>query len=59
MFGGLLQAGVETVLADQFQGGEACGHGDRVAGQGAGLVNRAEWGDVFHDIPPAAKRTHR
>ncbi len=49
------EACVEAGGADQFEGGEPGGDGEGVAGEGARLVHRAEWGDFFHDVATAAE----
>ena len=53
------QLGVEAWAADQLQGGQAGGHGQRVARQGAGLVDRAERGDAAHDFTLATEAADR
>jgi hypothetical protein len=50
---------IEAGGLDQFQRGETGGGGDRVARQRAGLINRAERGDLFHDLALAAEGAHR
>src|SRR5918997_3702722 len=46
------QAVVETRLAAPPKGCEAGGHRERVAGEGARLVDRPGGGDEIHDLPP-------
>ena len=43
-----------------MQGGQAAGRGDRVATQGAGLIHRAQRGQVLHDgaWPPKSRQRH-
>ena len=50
---------VETGLADQVQRRQACSHGHRVTGQGAGLVDRPQRCQMLHDGLLAAKGAHR
>jgi hypothetical protein len=38
---------------------DAGGHGERVAAEGAGLVDRTERREVVHDVRPAAERADR
>ena len=50
---------VETGAADQAQGGQAGGHRQRVARERAGLVDRAQRGNLLHDLALAAEGAHR
>src|SRR6185369_3014646 len=67
--GGLAEAGLKSAAegfelsvgvgaAEFLEGGDAGGEGDRVAAQGAGLVNRADGSDEIHDISPASESAH-
>ena len=53
------EIGVEVRCLDQRQRGQTGRDGQRVAGEGSGLVHRAEWGDFAHDLAFAAKSTER
>ena len=46
-------------FADDLQRGQTGGHGDRIAGQRAGLVNRAERRHHVHHQRGSADRAHR
>ena len=50
---------VEAVDARQFQGRQAGRERDRIAGQGAGLVDRAQRGDLLHDVAATAEGADR
>ncbi|SVB63848.1 uncharacterized protein METZ01_LOCUS216702, partial [marine metagenome] len=47
------------VGVEQFEGGTSGGHGQRVPGQGAGLVDATQRGEVVHDVPASAEGTDR
>ena len=47
------EVGVEVWFGEEVEGGEACGHGDGIAGEGSGLVDVAEGVEVFHDVGAA------
>ncbi len=53
------QGGVNARLGHFGQTGVARRHGDRVAGQGPRLVNRAGRRQRFHDFTASAERAHR
>lgn len=57
--GVVAQLGVEARAADQLEGGQAGGHGQRVTRQCASLVDRAERGDALHDRALAAEAADR
>ena len=48
-----------VVRCDHPEGGDACGHGDRVARERSCLVNGPVWGELGHDLHSAAKRRDR
>ncbi len=50
---------VETWFADLVEQGYARRHGQRIPGQGPGLIDRPEWRDVFHDRATPAEGPHR
>src|SRR5690606_33593560 len=50
---------VESGAADQPERGQAGGHRQRITGQGAGLVDRAQRRNLFHDLALATEGTHR
>ena len=50
---------MEARLADEFEGGEAGDHGDRISGQRSCLVDRAQRRELLHDIAPAAECADR
>src|SRR5690606_14625755 len=50
---------MEAGAADEFQGGQTGGHGQRVARQGADLVDRTQRRDVLHDLPRSYASAHR
>lgn len=56
--GEAIGVGVDGVVAGfvgQGEGGQACGHGHGVSGEGAGLVDGAVGGEVAHDVGAAAE----
>ena len=57
--GAAFQPVVETRLLHQVKGRQSGGHGDRVAGQCAGLIHRAGGCDFLHDVFPATESTDR
>src|ERR1051326_1186213 len=42
-----------------LQGSNACGHGQRIATEGARLINRPEWRQIIHDLCPPPESSHR
>ena len=56
---GLLDPCDETGLRHELERSKTRRDGDRVSRQGPGLIDRTERGDFFHDLAPAAERTHR
>ena len=50
---------IETLFPQDFEGRDPGGHGQRVAGEGACLVDAARRGEEFHDFPLAAKGPDR
>ncbi len=57
--GQLAQLRVDTRLVDLVQAGVASGHGDRVTGQGTGLVDRAGRCQRFHHLTASAEGAYR
>ena len=54
-----VEARVRIRFLQQFQGGDAGGHRQRVAAERSGLVHRAERGQKVHDLRPAAESADR
>jgi hypothetical protein len=57
--GGGLDSILEVLLLHELQGRQPRSHRHRIAGQRAGLVDRAQRRDLLHDVAPAADRAHR
>ena len=55
----VIQCFEETRGGNQFQCFQSRGHGYRIAGEGAGLIDGAIRRDLVHDVRTAAKSAHR
>lgn len=53
-----IEAHVRVSLLQQFQRGDARGHGEGIAAERAGLVHRAERRQHIHDLCPATECAH-
>ena len=54
-----IEGGIGLCLEEFVEGGDSGGHGEGVAAEGSGLVNRTEGGEVIHDFRFAAEGADR
>jgi len=59
LFGARKEGVVKALPGDQVQGGKTGGHGHRIAGQGARLIDGTEGGNLLHHLAAPAKGAHR